>query len=312
VLETIGLHPGASNRAIAGCAGIRDDAQISRLLARLEERGLIVSQRRHAVGNPHAWALTESGREAMRGIERRLPAEAACGPVAPPRPPGRSGRYHHAARRLLRNMLLDATAEELERRSWPDLAMCDVALRTGVGRTMIYQEFGSRQELGRALVERETANAALLACELLLSDPNHPSRAIGAALSELQRLVESSFGQSLLRPQIEAGDESAPAFAALADLRPALVGACARAWAWAPPDTLEPLADALLRLTVSYLLHPQTGPADAEGVAAALAMCVPASPSAARASRPSTTEGRRTRRRTRGLAAAGGVAAAGQ
>ena len=41
VLLAIGVHPGASNREVGDASGIRDQGQISKLLTRLEDLGLI-------------------------------------------------------------------------------------------------------------------------------------------------------------------------------------------------------------------------------------------------------------------------------
>jgi AcrR family transcriptional regulator len=63
VLATIAAHPGASNVQIARRAGITNESQISKLLRRLEQRGLIAGSReRRAAGNRKAWTLTDAGR----------------------------------------------------------------------------------------------------------------------------------------------------------------------------------------------------------------------------------------------------------
>jgi AcrR family transcriptional regulator len=66
VLATIAARPGASNRLIAGTSGIVDEGQMSRLLVRLQNSGLIEnSGSGQPRGEPNAWALTERG-EAVR------------------------------------------------------------------------------------------------------------------------------------------------------------------------------------------------------------------------------------------------------
>jgi AcrR family transcriptional regulator len=66
-LDGQGSHP--SNRQVGDAAGIRDQGQISKLLARLQHLGLIENAGNpHAKGEPNAWRLTERGgdvREAM-------------------------------------------------------------------------------------------------------------------------------------------------------------------------------------------------------------------------------------------------------
>lgn len=69
VLSAVAAHPRSSNRAIAHAAGIADQGQISKLLARLHRLGLIENTGAgSARGEPNAWALTETGREVEGAI----------------------------------------------------------------------------------------------------------------------------------------------------------------------------------------------------------------------------------------------------
>jgi AcrR family transcriptional regulator len=68
VLEGVSAFPGASNRQLAGFAGIGDQGQVSKLLARLERLGLLTNAA-HGKGEPNAWQLTATGREVARGIQ---------------------------------------------------------------------------------------------------------------------------------------------------------------------------------------------------------------------------------------------------
>jgi AcrR family transcriptional regulator/DNA-binding MarR family transcriptional regulator len=62
VLEAIGQRPGVSNRQAGDLAGISDQGQISKLLARLERLGLTEnSGPGHARGERNEWRLTERG-----------------------------------------------------------------------------------------------------------------------------------------------------------------------------------------------------------------------------------------------------------
>jgi AcrR family transcriptional regulator len=73
VLEAIAQRPGASNRVVAGLAGISDQGQISKLLARLERLGLLRNAGQgHARGERNAWRLTALGEE----ITQRLGVSA--------------------------------------------------------------------------------------------------------------------------------------------------------------------------------------------------------------------------------------------
>ena len=67
VLSFIGEHPGASNREVAEGAGIADQGQMSKLLARLERLKLLSNTgagQRHGACNE--WHLTERGRSVER------------------------------------------------------------------------------------------------------------------------------------------------------------------------------------------------------------------------------------------------------
>jgi AcrR family transcriptional regulator len=69
VLAAIAVAPGASNREVAGAAGVADQGQISKLLARLEHLGLVRNTGvGHLKGEPNAWELTVRGWEVERAV----------------------------------------------------------------------------------------------------------------------------------------------------------------------------------------------------------------------------------------------------
>jgi AcrR family transcriptional regulator len=69
VLEAIAQRPGVSNRMIADLAGIADQGQISKLLARLERLGLTQNTGQgHAKGEPNAWTLTPLGHKVTQRL----------------------------------------------------------------------------------------------------------------------------------------------------------------------------------------------------------------------------------------------------
>ena len=62
VLEAIASQPGVSNRDAGERAGVQDQGQISKLLARLERLGLLRNTGEgHSKGEPNAWRLTDKG-----------------------------------------------------------------------------------------------------------------------------------------------------------------------------------------------------------------------------------------------------------
>jgi AcrR family transcriptional regulator len=72
VLRAIGDYPGASNREVADRAGIVDQGQISKLLGRLQARGLISKiDAGRTRGAPNSWQLTERGELVLKGVAIR-------------------------------------------------------------------------------------------------------------------------------------------------------------------------------------------------------------------------------------------------
>ncbi|MER5934310.1 TetR/AcrR family transcriptional regulator [Streptomyces sp. NPDC002054] len=55
-----------------------------------------------------------------------------------------------------RESLLEAAGAALAARPWPDVRMVEVAAAAGVSRQTLYNEFGDKAGLGRAMVRRET------------------------------------------------------------------------------------------------------------------------------------------------------------
>jgi hypothetical protein len=73
VLDAIGESPGLSNRDIAEAAGLTDEGQTSRLLRRLEQRGLVQNVGvGHAYGGANAWLLTPYGERVLDATRHSL------------------------------------------------------------------------------------------------------------------------------------------------------------------------------------------------------------------------------------------------
>ncbi len=64
-LMVIAAQPGASNREVADAAEVSDQGQISKVLARLENLGLIHNPGEWRPGKRHAWRLTARGKRAV-------------------------------------------------------------------------------------------------------------------------------------------------------------------------------------------------------------------------------------------------------
>jgi hypothetical protein len=76
VLTAVAANPGASNREIGLGAGMEDQGQISKLLARLQRLALIHNTRSAAArGAPNAWGLTERG----WSVQHAIAGQSGCG-----------------------------------------------------------------------------------------------------------------------------------------------------------------------------------------------------------------------------------------
>jgi DNA-binding MarR family transcriptional regulator len=69
VLMAIAAQPGSSNRVVADTAEVTDQGQMSKLLARLHDIGLIENTGGGpAKGEPNAWTLTDKGWQIQEAI----------------------------------------------------------------------------------------------------------------------------------------------------------------------------------------------------------------------------------------------------
>jgi hypothetical protein len=86
VLAAIARAPYSNNREVAQAAGLTDEGQASKLLARLERRGVIENVGIGAArGEPNAWLLTASGKHAVELIGGDLIGEDLAAAAAPGR-----------------------------------------------------------------------------------------------------------------------------------------------------------------------------------------------------------------------------------
>ena len=92
VLAAVAEFGGANNRLVGERAGICDEAQMSRMLARLERHGLVVNRGAETVGLANAWWLTGAGEEFLRIGHATCPANTP--PAKQSAPGGKRGAKH--------------------------------------------------------------------------------------------------------------------------------------------------------------------------------------------------------------------------
>ncbi|MDX2542109.1 TetR/AcrR family transcriptional regulator [Streptomyces sp. WI04-05B] len=96
-----------------------------------------------------------------------------------------------------RDSLLDAAYTALARRPWSAVRMVDVAVTAGVSRQTLYNEFGSKEGLARALVRRE-ADAYLAGVERTLTGPAEPGSGARERLTAAAEWTASAARDSVL------------------------------------------------------------------------------------------------------------------
>ncbi|MFF7185491.1 TetR/AcrR family transcriptional regulator [Streptomyces sp. NPDC008222] len=97
-----------------------------------------------------------------------------------------------------RESLLDAAYTALARRPWAAVRMVDVAVAAGVSRQTLYNEFGSKEGLARALVRRE-ADGYLAGVDRALAVHTDPRERL-AAIAEW--MTSAARGNPLVRAML--------------------------------------------------------------------------------------------------------------
>jgi AcrR family transcriptional regulator len=172
-----------------------------------------------------------------------------------------------------RDALLTAAYDAAVSGDWARIRMADVAAAAGVSRQTLYNEFGSKDALAQAMAMREVEEfIAGTEAALEAADPDDPIEAVGAAaLYTLQRAADNPLLKAALT------DDSSGLLSFLTT-RGELAHAAAVAsftdyysthFPDLPADDIALAAEAITRLTVSYLVLPSDVPA--ETIAARLA-----------------------------------------
>jgi AcrR family transcriptional regulator len=185
-------------------------------------------------------------------------ARASAPPAAEVDPERTS--YPAAARRLLRDMLLDAARGLLADRHWPEVTMAEVARAAGVSRQTLYNEFRSRDEFAQAFVLREEARLLAAVEAVIRAHLDDPAQALqdafgvfltAAAHDPLVRRFLSEDGADGMLPLVTTRG------------RPVVEGAVARleeivisCWPHVQRVHVSLLAECIVRLAISYAILP--------------------------------------------------------
>jgi AcrR family transcriptional regulator len=168
--------------------------------------------------------------------------------------------YQEAARELLRKTVFDAAREQLGERPWSEITMADIASGAGVSRQTLYNEFGNRNEFGFAFVIHEAERFMDDVEKAVLEHTDDPRAAVLAALEHFLRTAGEDPLISILLS--DDGTGGMLPFVTTQGL-PVVQWATARltavieeGWPEAPEADVKLLAEALVRLAISYVTTP--------------------------------------------------------
>ncbi|MFI9745335.1 TetR/AcrR family transcriptional regulator [Streptomyces sp. NPDC052494] len=174
-----------------------------------------------------------------------------------------------------RETLLDAALAALTDRSWSAIRMADLAAAARVSRQTLYNEFGSKEGLARALARRE-ADTYLQGVRTLLAAPAPPERnlvavaewtvARAAARPVLRALLTGAWNERLPAPRpLRPGARPAPVPAQRrADEGPPAPGELVAAAAACAGERWAAGCELAVRLALSHVVAPTVPTAEPE------------------------------------------------
>ena len=173
------------------------------------------------------------------------------------------GIHGGGVRRPLREALLNAATELLTTRGFRGLRMGDVGAAAGVSRQTVYNEFGDKLGLARAVLLRHTERF-LDGIDATLSRHDDFATAVAAAVAfTLEEAAEDALLKAALTG--EGNTDMLPLLTTQAEpqvfmAKQRIVAHTRRHWPHLPPGDVAELADAAVRLTISHMVMPTDPP----------------------------------------------------
>ncbi|MFM9033180.1 MAG: TetR/AcrR family transcriptional regulator [Mycobacterium sp.] len=180
-------------------------------------------------------------------------------------------------RARLRESALDAAREVVLDKGWAAVRMGAIAAAIGISRQSLHAEFGTKDDLGNALVMRETAEFFEGMAARLNQHPADLGAAVGAAADYMVSVARGNplLETILTRTPANGGDTS---LLSLLTVRgePLIENGIeifghwvSRQWPEADPDDVRVMVESVVRLCLSHILTPTKTPRE---VAADLAL----------------------------------------
>ena len=172
-------------------------------------------------------------------------------------------------RSRLRELALDAAREVVLDRGWSAVRMGQIATAIGMSRASVHAEFGTKDDLGEALVMRETA---VFFEEMRERLDQHPGDLSGAISAAVEYILEATAGNPLLQTILTQspvdGDTSLlPLLTTRGEPLMTQAVEMVRDWVSAqwpdlPAADVNLTADSVARLGISHILTPTASSAN--------------------------------------------------
>jgi AcrR family transcriptional regulator len=173
-------------------------------------------------------------------------------------------RFADEVRSQMRRAVLDAVGKLLGNRAWAGIRMIEVARAAGVSRQTVYQMFGSRDELIRAYVLRESEQFADKAAQTLVSRADNPDEAVEFALRDF---LAAASAHPVVKMVISGQDDNqlveyvtTHGEAVLTMATDRLTQAVLASWPSADPYDAKLITETVVRLAISHLALPTAPP----------------------------------------------------
>ncbi|MFJ7215135.1 TetR family transcriptional regulator [Amycolatopsis sp. NPDC098790] len=170
----------------------------------------------------------------------------------------------HPAPARTREKLLAAAADVIEADGWAAVTMGKLAARVGVSRQTVYNELGSKAELAKALLLRETDRFAARVTDDVAAHPDDPVAGVTAAF---RHTLEAAHTNPLVEVALGGSQGGRDDFLPLLTSQPeavlgraveAVAAVFARSYPGVPltPSEWAVAVEAWMRLLLSHLVQP--------------------------------------------------------
>ncbi|WP_435973388.1 TetR family transcriptional regulator [Streptomyces sp. Qhu_M48] len=175
-------------------------------------------------------------------------------------------RFRESVRSLLREQVLDAAYRLVAADGWGGLRMTAVARTAGISRQTLYNEFGSKEAIGNALVQRELEGFLVgIQRELDTHRGDLEAAAAAGVGYTLQQTVDNPLVKSVLVAARGGEDDllaylttrPEPVFGTAMTMLDAYAS---EAWPDVDEESRGLAVETVVRLTVSHIVQPVASP----------------------------------------------------